>query len=107
MEETLWILVLSRPSVHSVFWTPFRTISGLSITVCEINFFQDHLEEKICNNAEKVTFGLISGPSVRNQEDTGQRRQGHFIFHHHLHCSRNILFHIDILVTLSFISRPS
>ena len=54
--ETLWILVLSRPSTHSMFWTPFRTTNGLFTIVCEIDFFQDHSEEKIYNSVGKVTF---------------------------------------------------
>ena len=46
-----------------------------------------------------MTLGIISGPSVRNQEDTGQRDKGQFIHHHHLYHSWNILFCIDVLVT--------
>ena len=112
--EQNWLI--SRPSEmymveNSIKLTYFRTITRLFIIFCEIDFFQDHSKEENYNSAQyrtvKVIFGLISGPSMRNLEDTGHRGQGQFIFHCHLHHSGNTLFHKDILVPLIFILRPS
>ena len=74
--EQNWLL--SRPSEtytveNSIKLTPFKTIT------LELYSVQNSMEEPSIVSSEntvKVTFGLISGPSMRNQEDTGQRMQG-------------------------------
>ena len=45
-ESTFRKLLLSRPYVHSVFWTHFKTIYGLYVIFSEIDSFQDHSEEE-------------------------------------------------------------
>ena len=45
----------------------------LNVICSAFDFFQDHWRRK---RTVKVTLGFISGPSVRNKEDIGQRTQG-------------------------------